>query len=147
MLHVYTTRIQSQCGLRLGDPLGPLMFPPTLQLVLKRSEAGMDVDPLVAYLNNASIVGSPTAGAAPFKRLLDDEKRLPSISLEPNIGKCGVDNVEAEEVAVAQDAQAHALETYLQLCLPARRWAPRRTSIRSCGERQRSSSPWWTPWS
>ena len=53
----------SQRGVRQGNPLGPLLCAPTLQPVLERVEAACEVAPLVAYLNDMSIVGKLTPAA------------------------------------------------------------------------------------
>lgn len=49
-----------------GDPLWPLIFALDLQPVLEDAKARPAVAQLVAYLYDAGIAGSPTAGAAAF---------------------------------------------------------------------------------
>lgn len=90
-----TAHIQSQWGVRQRGPLVPPMFALTLQLVLEHAEAGAAVGgcggrqppPHVAYLDDVCIAGTPPAGAATFRRLLDIQKRLQSIGQELNISK------------------------------------------------------------
>ncbi len=56
-----TEPIMSQCGVRQGDPLGPLLFALALQGPLERAAQAVPEAPEVAYLDDMTIVGRPPA--------------------------------------------------------------------------------------
>lgn len=94
--------IQSQSGVLPDDPLAPLVLSLTLQPVLEHAEARVAeaVTAPVAYRHDVSIADMPAAGhgAGHFQTSPGHEHRegpskglrIPSISLELNLGKGGV---------------------------------------------------------
>ena len=60
----------SQRGVRLGDPLGPLLFALALQGSLQAAFDAEPSAPPVAYLDDVTLVGRPPALKRAFEQLL-----------------------------------------------------------------------------
>jgi hypothetical protein len=86
-----TEAILSQCGVRLGDPLGPLLFALALQGPLEKAAETVLDAPIVAYLDDMTIVGRPAAVRRVFQQLCcAGPHSLPKVGLKVRTDKSGV---------------------------------------------------------
>ena len=106
--------------MRQGDPLGPLFFALMLQPMLERVDAACDEAPLVAYLDDMSIVGKLTPAAGAFRPPWVDDDGVRSIGLEPRLPKCGIYGGDKEQVAAeaAKLRIAHKLDGFTAVGTP-----------------------------
>mgnify|MGYP001787467346 CR=1 FL=1 len=86
-----TEPIMSQCGVRQGDPLGPLLFALALQGPLEKVAQSVPTAPSVAFLDDMTVVGRPAAVRRAFQQLCGDgPDSLRKIGLKVRKDKSGV---------------------------------------------------------
>lgn len=86
----------SECGVRQGDPCGPLFFALTLQGPLERvQELNPDLC-LVSYADDSAMQASPAVIIRSFRQLVTLGK---DIGLEARLDKCGAHSADAAAAA------------------------------------------------
>ena len=102
----------SKRAVRQDDPLGPLLFAPTLQPVLEQINAACEEAPLVLYLVNMPLSGKITPAFGAFRRLCMDDAGVRSVGLDPQLPRCGIYGGHKELVAAeaAKLRIAHQLD-------------------------------------
>ena len=115
-----TPPVMSQCEVRQGDLLGPLLFAHTLQPVLERVDVACEESLLVSYPDDMNIVGKFTPAAGMFRRLCVDDEGVRSIGLEPRLPKCGIYGGNKEQVAAeaAKLRIAHQIDGFTAVGTP-----------------------------
>lgn len=86
-----TEPVLSRCGVRQGDPLGPLLFALALHKPLERVAAAEPSAACIAYLDDCNVVGRPAVVQRAFRQLCGQgEHSVRSIGLRVRPTKCGV---------------------------------------------------------
>ena len=81
--------LQSQVGVRQGDPLGPLLFALTLQQPLRRMQAAAPAASVASYLDDVYAVGRVPHVRAAYQSITGP-RGGPSVGLEAQPPKCAV---------------------------------------------------------
>ena len=94
-----TEPVLSCCGVRQGDPLGPLLFALALHGPLEKAVAAVPSVMFIAYLDDCYIVGPPDAVRRAFRQLCGNgQHSVRSIGLRVRTTKCGVHGGAAQEL-------------------------------------------------
>jgi hypothetical protein len=96
--HPNTPPIQSQTGVRQGDPLGPLLFALALQRSLQRTQEAAPSVAVIAYADDVNLVGHVQDLKVAFQ-VLQGENGAGGIGLRVQRRKCALTGGPRDEVA------------------------------------------------
>ena len=99
-----TEPVLSCCGVRQGDPLGPLLFALAMHGPLTKAAAAVPSAHFIAYLDDCNVVGPPDAVRRAFRQLCGNgQHSVRSIGLRVRPTKCGVHGGAAQELEQLAD--------------------------------------------
>ena len=111
-----TPPVESQVGVRQGDPLGPLLFALAVQKVLERTQAASPTVMVAALHDDISLVGRVQALREAF-RVLQSPQGTTGVGLRVQPAKCGVSGAHADLCAeLAADLRVRHVREGATVC-------------------------------